>query len=71
MEVIGVVYRDKNFDVEQYEKFLSEMSRFDIVGNPIFSKGEYLLYRALVKVRNSIEKSRINALIEKYKVSVC
>lgn len=71
MEIVGVIYRDSGKDIERYEKFLSEVSKYDIVGNPIFSTGEYLLYRAMIKVRNSLEKRNINDLIEKYKVRVC
>lgn len=71
MEVVGVIYRDKNLDMEQYENFLAEVSKFDIIGQPVFSNGDYLLYRAMIKVKNSLEKSRINDLIKKYKVRVC
>lgn len=71
MEVVGVIYRDTNLDIEQYENFLSEVSKFDILGEPIFFKGEYLMYRAMIKVKDSLEKSRINNLVDKYKVRVC
>lgn len=71
MEIVGVVYRDENLDIEQYENFLTEVSKFDIVGQPIFFKEDYLLYRALIKVKNSSEKSKINTLVDKYKVRVC
>lgn len=71
MEVVGIIYRDQNFDIEQYENFLIEISKFDIVGNPIFFKGDYLLYRALIKVKNSLDKSKVDDLIEKYRVKVC
>lgn len=71
MEIIGVIYRDQNFDIEQYENFLTEISKFDILGKPIFFKGEYLLYRALIKIKNSLDKSKVDSLIEKYKVKVC
>lgn len=71
MEIIGVIYRDQNFDIEQYENFLTEISKFDILGEPIFFKGEYLLYRALIKIKNSLDKSKVDSLIEKYKVKVC
>lgn len=71
MEIVGVVYRDENLDIEQYENFLTEVSKFDIVGQPIFFKEDYLLYRALIKVKNSSEKSKINTLVNKYKVRVC
>lgn len=71
MEIIGVIYRDQNFDIEQYENFLTEISKFDILGEPIFFKGEYLLYRALIKIKSSLDKSKVDSLIEKYKVKVC
>lgn len=71
MEIVGVVYRDENLDIEQYENFLTEVSKFDIVGQPVFFKADYLLYRALIKVKNSSEKSKINTLVDKYKVRVC
>lgn len=71
MEIIGVIYRDQNFDIEQYENFLTEISKFDILGEPIFFKGEYLLYRALIKIKSSLDKSEVDSLIEKYKVKVC
>lgn len=71
MEIVGVVYRDENLDIEQYENFLTEVSKFDIVGQPIFFKEDYLLYRALIKVKNSSEKSKIETLVDKYKVRVC
>lgn len=71
MEIIGVIYRDQNLDIEQYENFLSEISKFDILGKPIFFKGEYLLYRALIKIKSSLDKSEVDSLIEKYKVKVC
>lgn len=71
MEIVGVVYRDENLDIEQYENFLTEVSKFDIVGQPIFFKEDYLLYRALIKVKNSSEKSKIDTLVDKYKVRVC
>lgn len=71
MEIVGVVYRDENLDIEQYENFLTEVSKFDIVGQPVFFKEDYLLYRALIKVKNSSEKSKIDTLVDKYKVRVC
>ena len=71
MEIVGVVYRDENLDIEQYENFLTEVSKFDIVGQPVFFKEDYLLYRALIKVKNSSEKSKIETLVDKYQVSVC
>ena len=71
MEIIGVIYRDQNLDIEQYESFLSEISKFNILGKPIYFKGEYLMYRAMIKVKNSLEKSRINNLVNKYKVRIC
>ena len=71
MEIIGVIYRDQNLDIEQYENFLTEISKFDILGEPIFFKGEYLLYRALIKIKSSLDKSEVDSLIEKYKVKVC
>lgn len=71
MEIVGVVYRDENLDIEQYENFLTEVSKFDIVGQPVFFKEDYLLYRALIKVKNSSEKSKIETLVDKYKVRVC
>ena len=71
MEIIGVVYRDTNLDIEQYENFLSEISKFDILGKPIFSTGEYLLYRAVIKIKDSLEKRKIDNLVSKYKVSTC
>lgn len=71
MEIVGVVYRDENLDIEQYENFLTEVSKFDIVGQPIFFKEDYLLYRALIKVKNSSEKNKIETLVDKYKVRVC
>ena len=71
MNIVGVVYRDSNLDIKKYEKFLAEISKFDIIGEPIFSGGEYLLYRALVKCKSLVEKKEIDALTEKYKVRVC
>lgn len=71
MEIVGVIYRDKNLDMEQYENFLAEVSKFDIIGQPVFSNEDYLLYRAMIKVKNSLEKSRIDSLVEKYKVRMC
>ena len=71
MEIVGVVYRDENLDIEQYENFLTEVSKFDIVGQPVFFKEDYLLYRALIKVKKSSEKSKIETLVDKYKVRVC
>lgn len=71
MEIVGVVYRDENLDIEEYENFLTEVSKFDIVGQPVFFKEDYLLYRALIKVKNSSEKSKIETLVDKYKVRVC
>lgn len=71
MEIVGVVYRDENLDIEQYESFLAEVSKFDIVGKPIFSNENYLLYRALIKIKSSLDKSKINSLMDKYKVRVC
>lgn len=71
MKIIGVVYRDETSDIQKYENFLTEISKFDILGEPIFFKGEYLLYRALIKIKNSLDKSKVDSLIEKYKVKVC
>lgn len=69
MEIVGVIYTSP--DKKQYENFLAEISRFDIIGKPIFLKNENYSYRAMLKCRNSMEKSRIDSLVEKYKVRMC
>lgn len=69
MEVVGVIYTGS--DKEHYENFLAEISRFDIIGKPIFSKNENYSYRAMLKCRDSKEKNKIDTLVEKYKVRVC
>lgn len=71
MKVIGVIYRDETSDIKQYENFLAEVSKFEIIGQPVFSNDNFLMYRALIKVNNSFENSKIDNLVDKYKVRVC
>ena len=66
MEVVGVIYT--GLDIEEYENFLAEISKFDIIGKPIFLKNEGYSYRAMLRCRNSMEKNRIDSLVKKYKV---
>lgn len=71
MKVIGVIYRDETSDIKQYENFLAEVSKFEIIGQPVFSNDNFLMYRALIKVNSSFENSKIDNLVDKYRVKIC
>lgn len=71
VNITGVIYRDPTRDREQFENFLAEISKFEIIGSPVYHIGDYLMYRAMLKCKSALEKSKLDNLIDKYRVRVC
>lgn len=71
MQVVPIIYRDETLDLEKFEQFLAEVSKFQIIGKPVFFKEDYLMYRAIIRYKTLEEKAKIDTLINKYMVIPC